>query len=84
MRFGAIFIVLSVFDSPDVERTRFAFSFQIIPLETFKAQSWDGSFVAATAGGDGIPLTFANRHLYADRALEFRLHEMDRQVDWQF
>ena len=54
--------------------------FQIIPLESFKAQSWNGSFVAVVAGGDGIPLTFSNRNHYVDLALEFRLHEMDKQV----
>ena len=57
------------------------FPFQIIPLESFKAQSWNGSFVAVVAGGDGIPLTFSNRSHYVDLALEFRLHEMDKQVD---
>ena len=54
--------------------------FQVIPLESFRAQSWNGSFVSVVAGGDGIPLTFANRHQYVERALHFRLHEMDRQV----
>ena len=57
------------------------FFHQIIPLETFKAQSWDGSFVSVVVGGDGIPLTFSNRNQYADQALEFRRHEMDRQVE---
>ena len=33
------------------------------------------------AGGDGIPLTFANRSYYVDLAVEFRLHEMDKQVN---
>lgn len=54
----------------------------VIPLESFRAQSWNGAFVPVMAGGDGIPLTFANRHQYVERALNFRLHEMDRQVAW--
>nr|CAB3252556.1 probable E3 ubiquitin-protein ligase HERC1 [Phallusia mammillata] len=66
-------------DSAGVDETNFS---DIIPLESFKAQSWDGRFVAAVAGGEGIPLTFANRIQYAERALQFRLHEMDRQIAW--
>ncbi|XP_076815895.1 putative E3 ubiquitin-protein ligase HERC1 isoform X3 [Clavelina lepadiformis] len=65
--------------SAGVDETNFN---EIIPLETFKAQSWDGSFVSVVVGGDGIPLTFSNRNQYADQALEFRRHEMDRQIQW--
>nr|XP_026694983.1 probable E3 ubiquitin-protein ligase HERC1 isoform X2 [Ciona intestinalis] len=55
---------------------------EIIPLESFKAQSWNGKFVPVVVGGDGIPLTFRNRKEYSDQALYFRLHELDQQVEW--
>ena len=54
--------------------------FQLIPLDCFEGQSSDGSFVPIVAGGRSIPLTFANRREYADRAVEYRLHEFDKQV----
>ena len=53
---------------------------QIIPLEWFEGQSADGRFVPVVPGGRSIPLTFSNRKEYVDRALAYRLHEMDRQV----
>jgi hypothetical protein len=34
-------------------------------------------------GGNSIPLTFSNRKEYVERAIEYRLHEMDRQVRWE-
>ena len=56
------------------------FEFQMIPLDTFKSQSADGRTVAIVPGGHSIPLTFSNRKEYVDRALAYRLHEMDAQV----
>ena len=53
---------------------------QVIPLDCFEAQSSDGSFVPVIPGGRSVPLTFSNRQEYATRALEYRLHEFDRQV----
>ncbi|XP_036385733.1 probable E3 ubiquitin-protein ligase HERC1 isoform X2 [Megalops cyprinoides] len=52
----------------------------MIPLDSFTAHSADGRLVPVVPGGYNIPLTFANRNEYVERALHYRLHEMDRQV----
>ncbi|KAF7696652.1 hypothetical protein HF521_005070 [Silurus meridionalis] len=52
----------------------------MIPLGSFVAHSADGKLVPVVPGGHNLPLTFSNRVEYVERALEFRLHEMDRQV----
>ncbi|KAL2099644.1 hypothetical protein ACEWY4_004038 [Coilia grayii] len=52
----------------------------MIPLDSFVAHSADGKLVPVIPGGHNIPLTFSNRTEYVERALEYRLHEMDRQV----
>uniref|UniRef100_T1JES7 HECT-type E3 ubiquitin transferase n=1 Tax=Strigamia maritima TaxID=126957 RepID=T1JES7_STRMM len=52
----------------------------VIPLECFEGQSSTGKLVAIIPGGRSIPLTFHNRVEYVERALNFRLHEMDIQV----
>ncbi|XP_030832727.1 probable E3 ubiquitin-protein ligase HERC1 isoform X3 [Strongylocentrotus purpuratus] len=53
---------------------------EVIPLERFEGQSADGRFVPIVPGGWSIPLTFSNRKEYVERALAYRLHELDRQV----
>lgn len=52
----------------------------MIPLGSFVAHSADGKLVPVVPGGHNLPLTFSNRAEYVERALEYRLHEMDRQV----
>ncbi|XP_028274446.1 probable E3 ubiquitin-protein ligase HERC1 isoform X2 [Parambassis ranga] len=52
----------------------------MIPLDSFMAHSADGRLVPVVSGGQNIPLTFANRTEYVERALDYRLHEMDSQV----
>ncbi|XP_041825741.1 probable E3 ubiquitin-protein ligase HERC1 isoform X2 [Melanotaenia boesemani] len=52
----------------------------MIPLDSFMAHSADGRLVPVVPGGQNIPLTFANRIEYVERALDYRLHEMDSQV----
>lgn len=52
----------------------------MIPLDSFVGQSADGKMVPIIPGGNSIPLTFSNRKEYVERAIEYRLHEMDRQV----
>lgn len=54
----------------------------MIPLDSFVGQSADGKMVPIIPGGNSIPLTFSNRKEYVERAIEYRLHEMDRQVRW--
>lgn len=56
------------------------FVFQMIPLDSFVGQSADGKMVPIIPGGNSIPLTFSNRKEYVERAIEYRLHEIDRQV----
>lgn len=53
---------------------------QMIPLDSFVGQSADGKMVPIIPGGNSIPLTFSNRKEYVERAVEYRLHEIDRQV----
>ncbi|XP_066271875.1 probable E3 ubiquitin-protein ligase HERC1 [Branchiostoma lanceolatum] len=53
---------------------------EVIPLDCFEGQSVDGRFVPIIPGGRSIPLTFHNRKEYVERALQYRLHEIDRQV----
>ena len=55
-------------------------SWQVIPLDCFEGQSSDGRFVPVVPGGRSIPLTFHNRHDYVERAINYRLHEMELQV----
>ncbi|KAK2827719.1 hypothetical protein Q7C36_018645 [Tachysurus vachellii] len=52
----------------------------MIPLDSFVAHSADGKLVPVVPGGHNLPLTFSNKAEYVERALEYRLHEMDRQV----
>lgn len=56
------------------------FVLQMIPLDSFVGQSADGKMVPIIPGGNSIPLTFSNRKEYVERAIEYRLHEIDRQV----
>ncbi|XP_037835872.1 probable E3 ubiquitin-protein ligase HERC1 isoform X2 [Kryptolebias marmoratus] len=53
---------------------------EMIPLDSFIGQSADGKMVPIIPGGNSIPLTFSNRKEYVERAIEYRLHEIDRQV----
>ena len=52
----------------------------MIPIDCFEGQSSDGRIVPIVPGGRSIPLTYANRKQYVERAIAFRLHEMDGQV----
>ncbi|XP_065100040.1 probable E3 ubiquitin-protein ligase HERC1 isoform X2 [Paramisgurnus dabryanus] len=52
----------------------------MIPLYSFVAHSANGTLVPVVPGGHNLPLTFSNRNEYVERALNYRLHEMDRQV----
>uniref|UniRef100_A0A672ZRT2 HECT-type E3 ubiquitin transferase n=1 Tax=Sphaeramia orbicularis TaxID=375764 RepID=A0A672ZRT2_9TELE len=52
----------------------------MIPLDSFMAHSADGRLVPVVPGGQNISLTFVNRTEYVERALDYRLHEMDSQV----
>lgn len=53
---------------------------QMIPLDSFMAHSADGKLVPVVPGGHNISLTFSNKSDYVERTLDYRLHEMDRQV----
>ena len=52
----------------------------MIPIESFEAQSMNGRFVPIIPGGGNMKLTFHNRKEYVEKALKFRLHELDQQV----
>ncbi|XP_040914290.1 probable E3 ubiquitin-protein ligase HERC1 isoform X6 [Toxotes jaculatrix] len=52
----------------------------MIPLDSFMAHSADGRLVPVVPGGQNVSLTFTNRTEYVERALDYRLHEMDSQV----
>ncbi|MEQ2274478.1 hypothetical protein XENORESO_008570 [Xenotaenia resolanae] len=51
----------------------------MIPLDSFMAHSADGRLVPVVPRGQNISLTFSNRTEYVERALDYRLHEMDSQ-----
>ncbi|XP_007895403.2 probable E3 ubiquitin-protein ligase HERC1 [Callorhinchus milii] len=53
---------------------------EMIPLDSFVGQSVDGKLVPIIPGGNSIPLTFGNRKEYVERAIEYRLHELDQQI----
>lgn len=53
---------------------------QMIPLDSFMAHSADGRLVPVVPGGQNVSLTFTNRTEYVEKALDYRLHEMDSQV----
>ncbi|XP_067888501.1 probable E3 ubiquitin-protein ligase HERC1 isoform X5 [Heterodontus francisci] len=53
---------------------------EMIPLDSFVGQSANGKVVPIIPGGSSIPLTFGNRKEYVERAIEYRLHELDQQV----
>ena len=53
---------------------------QMIPIESFEAQSMTGKFVPIVTGGTHIKLTYQNRKEYVEKALHFRLHELDKQA----
>lgn len=55
---------------------------QMIPIESFEAQSMNGKFVPIIPGGSNVKLTFHNRRDYVEKALRFRLHELDHQVSF--
>ena len=52
----------------------------MIPIESFEAQNMSGMFVSIVPGGGNIKLTFQNRKDYVEKSLQFRLHELDKQV----
>lgn len=52
----------------------------MIPIECFEAQSMSGKFVPIFPGASNIRLTYQNRKEYVEKALQFRLHELDQQV----
>ncbi|XP_073979432.1 probable E3 ubiquitin-protein ligase HERC1 isoform X3 [Rhodnius prolixus] len=54
---------------------------EVIPLECFEGTSWTGKMVPIVPGGRSMPLTFENRHEYVEQAVNFRLHEMDLQIN---
>lgn len=56
----------------------------MIPLDSFVVHSASGKLVPVVPGGHNLPLNFSNKAEYVERALEYRLHEMDRQVTLVF
>ena len=52
----------------------------MIPIDVFEARSMSGRIVPIAPEGHNMKLTFQNRKEYVERALHFRLHEMDSQV----
>ena len=52
----------------------------MIPLDDFEAQSMTGKFVPIFPGANNVRLTYHNRKEYVEKALLFRLKELDKQV----
>ncbi|KAL5481420.1 hypothetical protein EMCRGX_G021569 [Ephydatia muelleri] len=53
---------------------------ELIPIEFFEAEDMNGHFVPIVPGGGHNRLTFHNRQEYVEKAIHFRLHELDQQV----
>ncbi|ODM97024.1 putative E3 ubiquitin-protein ligase HERC1 [Orchesella cincta] len=53
---------------------------EVIPLECYEGTSSTGRVVPIVPGGRAIPLTFSSRMDYIDKAIHFRIHEMDLQI----
>ena len=53
---------------------------QLIPIEFFEAEDMNGHFVPIVPGGGHNRLTFHNRQEYVEKAIHFRLHELDQQA----
>ena len=51
----------------------------MIPIESFECQSMNGEFVPIVPGGSN-KRTYQNRKEFVEKALHFRLHELDQQV----
>ena len=49
-------------------------------MEHFETTSWSGETVTILPDGRSKKLTFHNRKEYVERAIQFRIHEMDLQV----
>lgn len=52
----------------------------MIPIDNFEAQSMTGKFVPIFLGAKNVHLTYHNRKEYVEKALLFRLKELDKQV----
>lgn len=52
----------------------------MIPIEAFEVRNMSGRVVPIAPDGHSVGLTFQNRKEYFDKALHFRLHELDSQV----
>lgn len=52
----------------------------IIPIEFWQTFSSDGRLIPVVPGGSRIKLTWSGRKEYVEKALETRLHEMDKAV----
>ena len=75
-----IIILIIILFSLIKKKFLFYICFQYIPLDCFEGQSSDGRRVPVVPGGYQIPLHFHNRCEYAEKVLQYRLHEMDKQV----
>ena len=56
----------------------------MIPIDTFEAQGMTGKYLPVVPNGNDIKLTYSNRGDYVSKAMKFRLHELDKQVQWYF
>ena len=56
------------------------YSLQMIPIDNYETQSMCRKFLPIVPNGRDIKLTYRNRKDYVEKALQFRLHELDKQV----
>ena len=52
----------------------------MIPISSYEAYNMAGHLTPILLGGSNIPLTYANRKEYVEKSIQFRLHELDKQV----
>lgn len=70
----------AVRDSAGVEISEENFH-EVIPLECYEGTSSTGRVVPIVPGGRAIPLTWNSRMDYVEKAIQFRIKEMDLQVE---
>ncbi|KAI6658552.1 E3 ubiquitin-protein ligase HERC1-like [Oopsacas minuta] len=63
--------------SEDITPSTFS---EMIPISSYEAYNMAGQLAPVVTGGSNIPLTYSNRKEYVEKAIQFRLHELDRQA----
>ena len=77
---GLAYIIIEKLRIDIVYTLPFFIHMQMIPIDSFEVLSMNGKFVPISQGRSNTKLTFQNRKEYVEKALYFRLRELDDQV----